>query len=332
MPITHANLLDQCRGISEAIPTLSDRDSFLTVLPNFHAFGFTVSMLASLHVGASQVVVPGFMPPQNTLRAIQEARPSILPLVPTMLSFILALLERGGQKAEGVRLLITGGDRYNPQMDERVKAAFGVGVLEGYGITECSPVLAANRVEEGFRLGTVGRPLPRFELQLRTEADMPAEADEGVLWVRGPSVTEGYYHAPELNRERFDHGWFNTGDYVRIEDGYITILDRVTDILIVGGFNVYPQEVEKVLAGHPAVQTAIVVGIPHDINGEVPKAYIQRKDGATVTERELIRYAKEHLAHFKAPRSIEFVDEFPLSGTGKILRRILRERAGKKSL
>ena len=150
--------------------------------------------------------------------------------------------------------------------------------------------------------------------------------------MRGPSVTRGYFRAPELTADRFEDGWFNTGDYVRVEDGFVRILDRVTDILIVGGFNVYPQEVEKVLAGHPAVQTAIVVGIPHDINGEVPKAYIQRKDGATVTERELIRYAKEHLAHFKAPRSIEFVDEFPLSGTGKILRRILRERAGKKSL
>ena len=282
--------------------------------------------MASLHVGASQVVVPGFMPPQNTLRAIQEARPSILPLVPTMLSFILALLERGGQKAEGVRLLITGGDRYNPQMDERVKAAFGVGVLEGYGITECSPVLAANRVEEGFRLGTVGRPLPRFELQLRTEAGMPAEADEGVLWVRGPSVTAGYYHAPELNRERFDHGWFNTGDYVRIEDGYITILDRVTDILIVGGFNVYPQEVEAMLSQHPAVQTAIVVGMPNDISGEVPKAFVIKDKDAQVSASELIRFCKARLAHYKVPREVEFVEELPLSSTGKVLRRVLRQR------
>ena len=326
VPITHANLLDQCRGILEAIPTLSDKDSFLTVLPNFHAFGLTVSMLLPLYVGASQVVVPGFMPPQNTLRAIQEAHPSILPLVPTMLNFILALLERSGQKAEGVRLLIAGGDRYNPQMDGRVKAAFGVGVLEGYGITECSPVLAANRVEEGFRLGTVGRPLPRFELQLRTEAGAPTEAGEGVLWVRGPSVTAGYYHAPELNRERFDHGWFNTGDYVRIEDGYITILDRVTDIIIVGGFNVYPQEVEAMLSQHPAVQTAIVVGMPNDISGEVPKAFVIKDKDAQVSASELIRFCKARLAHYKVPREVEFVEELPLSSTGKVLRRVLRQQ------
>ena len=110
------------------------------------------------------------------------------------------------------------------------------------------------------------------------------------------------------------------------------ILDRVTDIIIVGGFNVYPQEVEKILSEHPAVQTAIVVGVPHPINGEIPKAYIQRREGSVLTERELIKFAKERLAHYKVPRSVEFVDEFPLSGTGKILRRVLREQAGKKGL
>ena len=155
---------------------------------------------------------------------------------------------------------------------------------------------------------------------------MPAEADEGVLWVRGPSVTEGYYHAPELNRERFDHGWFNTGDYVLIEDGYITILDRVTDILIVGGFNVYPQEVEAMLSQHPAVQTAIVVGMPNDISGEVPKAFVIKDKDAQVSASELIRFCKARLAHYKVPREVEFVEELPLSSTGKVLRRVLRQQ------
>ena len=117
-----------------------------------------------------------------------------------------------------------------------------------------------------------------------------------------------------------------------MKNGYVKILDRVTDIIIVGGFNVYPQEVEKVLSEHPAVQTAIVVGVPHPTNGEIQEAYIQRRDGAELTERELIKFTKERLAHYKVPRRIEFVDEFPLSGTGKILRRVLREQAGKKGL
>ena len=148
--------------------------------------------------------------------------------------------------------------------------------------------------------------------------------------MRGPSVSSGYFRAPELTAERFDDGWFNTGDYVRMEDGYVRILDRVTDIIIVGGFNVYPQEVELVLHAHPAVKTAIVVGMPHPVNGEVPKAFIQKAEGAEVTELEIVKYCKEQLAHFKVPRKVEFVDDFPLSGTGKILRRVLREREREK--
>jgi long-chain acyl-CoA synthetase len=154
---------------------------------------------------------------------------------------------------------------------------------------------------------------------------------EGVLWVRGTSVTSGYYHAPEINHERFIDGWFNTGDYVQIDsDGYIKILDRVTDIIIVGGFNVYPQEVEAILSEHPAVNTPVVVGMPNDISGEVPKAYIVKNSGVEVSEGELIKFCKERLSHYKVPRSIEFVDSLPISSTGKILRRVLREQEREK--
>ena len=147
--------------------------------------------------------------------------------------------------------------------------------------------------------------------------------------MKGPSITPGYLHAPEITAERFDSdGFFNTGDYVKFDDdNYVTIMDRVTDLIIVGGFNVYPQEVEKVLSEHPAVHAAVVVGMSHKINGEIPKAYIQLEEGAEVTDREIIRFAKEKLAHFKVPRAVEFVKEFPVSATGKILRRVLREKA-----
>ena len=329
VPLTHANLIDNCRGCVEHLQILTPEESFLNVLPNFHAFGFTAGMLLPFCIGGSQVIVPGFMPPQNTLRAILEARPNVLLLVPTMLGFLTGLVERKGQPITGLKFLIAGGDRYNVQMDDRVTAAFGIPVIEGYGITECSPVLAVNRNPAERRLGTVGTPLPRFELKLCTEDGSPAQGDEGVLWVRGPSVTSGYYHAPEINGERFHNGWFNTGDYVRFEDGYVKILDRVTDIVIVGGFNVYPQEVEAVLSGHPAVQTAVVVGTPNDIAGEVPKAFIVRKEdaeSAAITETDLIKFCKARLSHYKVPRSVEFVTELPLSSTGKVLRRVLRQR------
>ena len=335
VPLTHGNLIDNCKCLRNVVPALQEGRVFLTVLPNFHSFGYTVATILPLTMNARLAIVPAFLPPQPAMRAILEAPVDVTFAVPAIYAYLLMAVERGKFPKEGLarqKLLISGGDRLNPNLHEQALHLTGRDIMEGYGLTETSPVVTINRSYETHRSGSVGPFLDSYEHKLRTREGQDTQENEGVLWVRGPSVTRGYFRAPELTAERFEDGWFNTGDYVRIEDGFVRILDRVTDILIVGGFNVYPQEVEKVLAGHPAVQTAIVVGIPHDINGEVPKAYIQRKDGATVTERELIRYAKEHLAHFKAPRSIEFVDEFPLSGTGKILRRILRERAGKKSL
>lgn len=329
VPLTHDNILDNCKACIEHVPDLRPDDSLLNVLPNFHAFGFTIGGVLPFVLGATQVVLASFMPPSNTLKAIEEARPNILLLVPTMLGFAASMLERQGKKLSGIKLLIAGGDRYNPKMDDRITAAFGTQLIEGYGITECSPVLAVNPKPSVRKLGTVGPALPRFELQLRSEkGDMLQIPGEGVLWVRGPSVTSGYYHAAEINHERFINGWFNTGDYVQIDsDGYIKILDRVTDIIIVGGFNVYPQEVEAILSEHMAVNTAVVVGMPNDISGEVPKAFIIRNpDMMDVTESELVKFCKERLSHYKVPRSIEFVDKLPVSATGKILRRVLRQK------
>ncbi|MBQ9564933.1 MAG: AMP-binding protein [Synergistaceae bacterium] len=342
VPLTHDNLADNCRACLEHVPALKDNDNiFLNVLPNFHAFGFTISGLLPLFLGAPQVLVPSFMPPQNVLRAVEEAGANILLLVPTMVGFLTSMLERAGRRMKGIKILIAGGDRYNVKIDSRVTSAFGVPLMEGYGITECSPVLAVNPDPTTRRLGTVGRPLPRFELQLRDENGKVLQgANEGVLWTRGPSVAAGYYHDPEATAERFDKDgaleggpspWFNTGDYVKLEDGRIRIIDRVTDIIIVGGFNVYPQEVEAALAEHPAVLAAAVVGVPSGISGEVPKAFVVRDKDTPVTDAELIRFCKAHLSHYKVPRSVEFVDTLPISSTGKILRRVLRQREKERS-
>lgn len=332
VPLTHANILDNIKACLEHVPDLKPEDSLLNVLPNFHAFGFTICCVLPFVLDATQVIVTGFMPPSNVIKAVEATHPTVLLLVPTMIGFMTSLLERQGKKLTGIKLLIAGGDRYNPKMDDRVTAVFGVPVIEGYGITECSPVLAVNPNPSVRKLGTVGPALPRFELQLRSETgETVSIPGEGVLWTRGPSVTSGYYHAPEINKERFIEGWFNTGDYVRIDsEGYITVLDRVTDIIIVGGFNVYPQEVEAILAEHSAVNMAVVVGMPNDISGEVPKAYVIKQQGQEVTEGELVKFCKERLSHYKVPRSIEFVDSLPISPTGKILRRVLRQKEREK--
>ena len=253
-------------------------------------------------------------------------------VVPAIMSFLLMSVEKGKMPSEPlsrIRIICTGGDKLNPNVHKQALKFLGRDIMEGYGLTETSPVICVNHDCETQKTGSIGPVLPGYEYKLKTREGNSTDDNEGVLWVKGPSVTPGYLHAPEITAKRFDNeGFLNTGDYVKIDDeGYVSILDRVTDIIIVGGFNVYPQEVEKVLAEHPAIHQAVVVGMPHDINGEIPKAYVLLEEGAQATDRDIIKFAKEKLAHFKVPRAVEFVTEFPLSGTGKILRRVLRERA-----
>ena len=333
VPLTHENILDNINACLEHVPDLTPNDSLINVLPNFHAFGFTIGCILPFVLGATQVLLTSFMPPSNVIKAVIETKLTVLLLVPTMLGFAASMVERMGIKISGIKLVIAGGDRYNTKLDNRITKAFGVPLIEGYGITECSPVLAVNPAPSVRKLGTVGPALPRFELQLRSESSneiLPIPG-EGVLWTRGPSVASCYYHAPEVTRERFIDGWFNTGDYVSIDsDGYIKILDRVTDIIIVGGFNVYPQEVEAILDEHPGVNQAVVVGMPNDMSGEVPKAFIIKNPESSVSERELIQFCKERLSHYKVPRSVEFVESLPISATGKILRRVLRQKEREK--
>ena len=328
VPLSHLNLAANVDGMMDALVDLEKGDTYFNILPNFHSFGYSACSLLPIFSEGAQVIVPGFLPPSRAIKAIAEAPVTILIIVPTMLNFLIAALERGAPRPENIKLVVTGGDRYNADMDEKLKSLLGKGNLQGYGITEASPVIAVNRCYSKNKLGTVGQFLKHVEWQLRPDKDKPAIQGEGVLWVRGKSVTNRYFRDAESTAARFDsEGWFNTGDYVNVdEDGYITILDRVTDIIIVGGFNVYPQEVERIVNQHPAVQSSIVVGIPHHSSGEIPKIFIQKKEDAEITEVEIIRYCKERLAHFKVPRKIEFVNEWPISSTGKILRRVLKER------
>ena len=212
-------------------------------------------------------------------------------------------------------------------MEARCREYLGVGILEGYGLTECSPVVAVNSTEADKKLGTVGRPYPDYQIEIRDrEGNMLDLHQEGVLWVKGPSVVPGYFRDEKNTEERFRDGWFNTGDVVQIDaDGYIKIVDRATDIIIVSGFNVYPQEVEAVLCAHPAVHAAVAVGEKNNVAGELVKAFIVLNEGAEVSAKELMSYCRERLAHYKVPRKIGFVSEYPISPAGKVLRRELRK-------
>lgn len=328
VPCTHLNLLSNIAPIKKHVPGLLDSDSIiLNVLPNFHSFGFNMSGMLALMSGCRQTVLPGFVPVDHTIEAIKASGANCIIGVPTIMVFLLGALSKKGERLSGIKFVITGGDRLNVQMNLRSKEYLGTGILEGYGLTECSPVVAVGHSPDDSRLGTVGQFFDTYEVQVRDRDGRILDMqEEGVLWVKGPAVVYGYFRDEVSTRERFVDGWFNTGDVVRIDkEGYVQIVDRATDIIIVNGFNVYPQEVENALCKHPAVQSAVAVGEKNRLAGEIVKAFVILKEGKETAEKELIDYCKKNLAHYKVPRRIGFLEEFPMSAAGKILRRELRK-------
>lgn len=328
VPCTHSNLLSNIDPIKKHIPELLCDDSIiLNVLPNFHAFGFNMSGMLALMSGCRQTVLPSFVPVDRTIEAIKKSGTNCIIAVPTVMVFLLGALAKKEERLSGIKFVITGGDRLNILMNSRSQEYLGTGILEGYGLTECSPVVAVGHSADESKLGSVGQFFDNYDVQIRDiNGNILDIHDEGVLWVKGPSVVSGYFRDEINTKERFVDGWFNTGDVVRIDkDGYVRIIDRATDIIIVSGFNVYPQEVENALCKHPSVQSAAAVGEKNRLAGEIVKAFVILKEGQETTEKELIDYCKKNLAHYKVPRRIGFLEEFPISAAGKILRRELRK-------
>ena len=327
VPISHRNLEDNTSAVMRHVTFLRPGEVLLNALPNFHTLGFSVAGVLPLLGHMGQAILPTFIPAEAALEALRGARVTGIIAVPTMISLLLGAVGRGGPRPVNLSFIISGGDRLNPQLDQRARDLLGAGLLEGYGLTECSPVVSVNQDYAQRKLGTEGPLLDSYEAQVRDpEGRVLPPGQDGVLWVKGPSVARGYFRDPVNSEGRFVDGWFDTGDVVRLdEEGYVTVLERATDILIVGGFNVYPQEVERVLQEHPAVHAAAVAGEPNPLTGEIVKAFVILKEGASATPKELVDFCKERLAHFKVPRKVRFVAEFPLSGTGKLQRRALRD-------
>ncbi|MCX7828973.1 MAG: AMP-binding protein [Thermanaerothrix sp.] len=326
VPISHGNILDNVTSSIEHVEFLRPGEVMLNALPNFHTLGYSVSGILPLVGEIAQAILPSFVPADSALSTINAAAVTGIVAVPTMLSMLMGAVLRGGERPKGVSFIISGGDKLNVEMDRRCAELLGAPILEGYGLTECSPVVSINQSYESRRLGTVGTMIKGYEYQIRDlEGNRLDEASEGVLWLKGPSITEGYFRDPVNTAARFKDGWFDTGDVVRIQDGYVTVLDRATDIIIVGGFNVYPQEVELVLMEHPAVSQAVAVGESHSMTGQVVKAFVVLKEGQEASPRQIIDFAKEKLAHFKVPRKVVILKELPVSSTGKVSRRALRE-------
>lgn len=299
----------------------------LTVLPLFHIFGQTCVMNAMFYLGGQLVLQPRFEA-ESALELMKRHSVNIFVGVPTMYWGLLGALQTGSAEGLNLRTCVSGGSPMPVELLRRFEEAFGVDILEGYGLSETSPVACFNQQGRPRKVGSVGQAVLGMELRVvDTEENEVAVGEAGEIVIRGHSVMKGYYKRPEDTATAMRGGWFHTGDVgIRDADDYFSIVDRIKDLIIRGGYNVYPRDVEEALIKHPEVSLAAVVGVPDDAYGEEIKAFVVLQAGSSLTPEALRDWSKEQLAAYKYPREITFVESLPLTASGKILRRELRDR------
>ncbi len=315
----------------------------LGVLPWYHSFGLTVAMLFACYGGSRLVCVPdpraGNPPFTEVLKAVQKYKPTLMPAVPTIFVAFTnhALLDK--YDLSSFIGCFSGGAPLPPEVCKQFEEKTGAIIFEGYGLSETSPVASANPTsKEGRKIGSIGFPVPSTDikiLDLETASRELPQGEDGEIAICGPQVMKGYWNRPEetenVFREIDGKKYFLTGDIGHVdEEGYILVTDRKKDLILVGGFNVYPRDVEDILFQHPKVELAAVIGAPDEKSGEAVKAFIQLKPGETATEEEIIEFSKENMAGYKRPKKIEFRESLPVSNVGKVLRRVLRDEELKK--
>ena len=297
----------------------------LNNLPPFHVFGLTGNVLVPTILGATVHAIPRFSP-VGVVRTVAEKGITVMLAIPSMYAAVLKTKSAKAEDFRSVRLAVSGGEPLSDSVRLGFQDRFGVTLRQGYGLTETSPVVAACSVEAS-RDGTVGKPIRHVELRLvDAEGREVAPGQDGEIFVRGPGVMKGYYNKPEETAKVLDaDGWFCTGDIGRIDDGFLSITGRAKEMLIIGGENVFPREIEAVLETCEGVLQCAVIGMPDDMRGEVPVAFVLPQHGATVDEQALRSRAKDSLAGFKVPRRVVIRENLPTGPTGKILKRRLKE-------
>lgn len=348
--LTHANFGHNLMALDEwgrlvheagAPPERFRKGGFHTclgVLPWYHSFGMTVAMLHACYIGARLVCVPdpraGNPPFSGVLQAVQKYRPTFMPAVPTVFVAFTNHPHLDRYDVSSLMGCFSGGAPLPPEVCHRFEEKTGAVIYEGYGLSETTPVVSANPTNTRQRkIGSIGFPVPGTDvkiLDIDTGMNELPRGQDGEIAICGPQVMQGYWEKPAENETAFrtidGKRYFLSGDIGHIdEDGYIIVTDRKKDMILVGGFNVYPREVEDILFTHPKVALAAVVGVPDDKSGQTVKAYIKLNPGETATEAEFMDFCRENMAGYKRPRIIEFRDEVPTSNVGKVLRRVLRE-------
>jgi long-chain acyl-CoA synthetase len=326
--LTHSNMLLNAR-LADMLYSHADHDIHLIALPLFHSFGQTAQMNAGIYRRATLVLLPRFSA-EAALGLMERENVTFFAGVPTMYWELLncAAAETYDLKqiACNLRICMSGGAAMPVEVMRAFEQKYDVKILEGYGLSETSPIATFNRMDRPAKPGSIGLPVWGVSVRVVDQDgnDVPT-GEAGEIIIRGHNVMKGYYKRPEATAAAIKQGWFSTGDIGRRDaDGYLYIVDRLKDMIIRGGFNVYPREIEEVLLTHPAVSLAAVIGVPHASYGEEVKAFIIPKAGATITEAELIAWCKETMAAYKYPRLIEFRDSLPMTATGKLLKRELK--------
>jgi long-chain acyl-CoA synthetase len=297
-------------------------------LPFFHVYGLTVCLLLGLRIGAALVLLPRF-DLDGVLAAVDKYRPTLFPGVPTMYVAINNAVAKGGHDLSSIKACLSGAAPLPLEVAERFERFSGGRLVEGYGLSESSPVAIANPIYGKRKAGTIGMPLPdtlaRVADPSQPDQSMPA-GEPGELALAGPQVMPGYWNRPDETAQVLQDGWLFTGDMaVMDEEGYFSIVDRKKDLIIAGGYNIYPREVEEVLYEHPKILEVCVAGVPDSYRGEIVKAFVVLRSGEEASVEELREFAKGRLAAYKVPRSVEFRDELPKTLIGKVLRRALVE-------
>lgn len=337
--LTHGNLSRQTQQIDSWLPTFKGKtdEIMLGALPFFHVMGLTVSMNFAVTKGWTNILVPKPQP-EPLLEAMEKFKPTMAPLVPTMFIGVLNHPKTANANLSSIKACISGSAPLPTEVIRGFEEKTGSVIIEAFGMTESSPATHVNPFGEGKRkVGSIGLPLPDTRCRIVDLDDPTREmpvGEAGEMVIKGPQVMKGYLNMPDETDATIINGWLHTGDIALMdEDGYFFIVDRKKDMIISGGYNVYPRDIDEVLFAHPKIMEACAVGIPHSTRGEQIKAFVVLAQGQTATQEELIAYCGEKLAKYKLPTQVEFIDELPKTNVGKVLRKDLRamELAKKRS-
>ena len=326
--LTHRNMvanLEQVSGMLETSVT-TGKDMVVTALPLYHIFALTSNCLTFLKFGCPNLLITNPRDMKGFVSELSKYPFAVITGVNTLFNGLLNTPGFAELDFSNFKFALGGGMAVQRPVAERWEKLTGTVLLEGYGLTECSPVVTVNPATISEYRGSIGLPLPSTDIKLLDdEGELVSVGDAGEMFVKGPQVMAGYLNRPDATDEIMKDGWLATGDIAKMdEDGYFYIVDRKKDMILVSGFNVFPNEIEEVAAMHDGVMEAAAIGVPHEVSGEVVKLFVVKKD-PNVTKEDIMKHCKELLTGYKVPKIIEFRDELPKTNVGKILRRELRD-------